>query len=411
MNLALILLAALQQHSECWLDYQGILNGGSNPTQAELKAEIVAQSQAQNVPYEIICAVMHVESAMKHFHADGKLLHNVPECKNDYKKYVLGENVSSPNPPGLGLMQLTGSTAQAYDVDLLRTSWQYNLYAGVSVLVGKYNTYRAWLPAWLKPLLDANRHLLENWYMVCWFYNGFTSSNSQVPNTYLNKLWNLPNPLPQYLDGPVWVTRAPDVLGAHFGYNAAGKGNQNATDPDFKFVAQADGVWICAHGTEYAGAVNPTTAVPPAAPANLAAIADCDQIAFAWEGAADGFWLDLATDPNGPWESVYVEDVQYTWPALAAETTYYWRVTAVNQWGSTVTDGDPATTPACPIPEPPAGPEPEPEPEPDPSPAPGGGGGGSSGCSAAAPAASPYGLILILGLFLNFAVRFRPSPR
>src|SRR5690606_25773969 len=91
----LLSLAALAPAKDC-----GELPTGQNPTVEELAAEIARQSANFGIPTEIIKGVAWQESGCQQWRPDGTLVYNTTDC-------------------GLGMMQLTGATAEQFDVPRL----------------------------------------------------------------------------------------------------------------------------------------------------------------------------------------------------------------------------------------------------------------------------------------------------
>jgi len=248
--------AEAQSHSTCWLQSTGQLNSGTNPTDPEILAAMQSIAAQRSIPYEVIAAIAWQEGGIRHFASDGYLLHNVGECSSLYA------GGSAPNPPGLGMMQLTGSTAAGYDIAQLRTDWQYNLESGIDVLAGKWSQYRTSCPSWMRPILDANRNVIENWYMACWRYNGYVGNYGSYADTVFAHMQNRPGRLPDFLPPGLNPTE-PDAVITHF-FTSSALGES--------YVAQADGTWQCEHMTTYTGPVlitstTPGGGTPPAAPA------------------------------------------------------------------------------------------------------------------------------------------------
>ncbi len=162
---------------------------GENPEPLVIADEMARLSAVYEVPVELICAVAHRESGIQQWRADGSFVYN----KSDF---------------GLGMMQLTGATADAYDKERLKTDWRYNLEAGVKVLVGKWQraVTREHFPAGI----EVDRGLLENWYYALCYYNGKTS------DVYVAKIYehaaSLPGRMAQILEKPVEITRPESVL-------------------------------------------------------------------------------------------------------------------------------------------------------------------------------------------------------
>jgi hypothetical protein len=246
--------AFAQQHSQCWLQQQGMLNSGTNPTDAEVLAEAQSLASTYDIPYEIILAIAYQESGIRHFASDGFLVHNQTECAG------LFNGATSPNPPGLGMMQLTGGTAQSYNLTLLRTDWTYNLESGIKVLNGKFAVYKSNAGGALGAEIEANRHLVENWYMAAWYYNGYVGNSGSYADKIFAHIQNRPGKLVNLLPAGLNPTE-PDIPFSHFFNDPKGE----------EYVARADGSWLCSHGTTATAPVivtgNGGGSPPPPAPA------------------------------------------------------------------------------------------------------------------------------------------------
>lgn len=251
MKVALVLVVAIgmsvnaQDHSQCYLKANGLLNQGANPSDLEIKAEMESLASQLQVPYELLPAIAYQESGIKQFASDGYLLHNQTECTGLYN------GATSPNPPGLGMMQLTGGTANAYDVTKLRTDWKYNLWAGVKVLAGKFNAYKSNAGSTLGSENETYRGIIENWYFACWYYNGYVANNG----SYADKIWshinNKPGKVASFINGSYSVTYPYNVIPHFFapGQQPFGDGKG---DP---YVARPNGSWTCWHGNNYVAPV------------------------------------------------------------------------------------------------------------------------------------------------------------
>jgi hypothetical protein len=191
----------------------GRLPTGENPTVEELDAEMARASATHQVPTEIIKAVAWQESGCQQWRPDGSFVYNTSDC-------------------GLGMMQLTGATAEQYDIDQLKDDWRYNLDCGVQVLVMKWNRAQR---QGLVPADPDARRVLENWYHPVAFYQG------RRDETYLRRIFghlaNRPGRLQQLLRRPVEVSIASEVIpGFSFGD---------------RFVAYLDDRFVDAAGEEH----------------------------------------------------------------------------------------------------------------------------------------------------------------
>ncbi len=92
------------------------------------------------------------------------------------------------------------------------------------------------------------------------------------------------------------------------------------------------------------------SAGPPPAPTGLSrTVQSSSQVAFAWNTSpgADGYWVDLTTDPNWSWFwNSHTTATSFTWGGLSPGTTYHWRVYAYNSYGGAHGYGASFTTPS-----------------------------------------------------------------
>jgi uncharacterized protein YraI len=166
--------ARAQAHSECWYLYKSGYNvRGVQPSPAQIFSAMKNLSRTYNVPIEVIAAVCQLESGWKQYAPDGVVIHNRSSCVNLYR------NASShPNPPDVGLMQLAGATARAYDVQRLIADYTYNLEAGVKILDGKWKGFYQYYYGpmfWPGRPMDHDRMVLENWWYPLKMYNGWAN--------------------------------------------------------------------------------------------------------------------------------------------------------------------------------------------------------------------------------------------
>lgn len=325
-----------QNHSQCYLSSTGQLNWGTNPSDSELMSEMQLQAQANNIPYEIIAAVCYQESGYKQFASDGYLLHNVTECKGLYN------GNTSPNPPGLGMMQLTGGTAVGYNIEYLRTDWKYNLWAGVSVLLDKLGIYKYNAGSALSATIEANRSVIENWYFPLWYYNGYVANYGSYADTIFSIIQNKPGNVATFIAANITLSYPYNVIPHFFssGWQPYGDGKG---DP---FAATANGTWKCYHGNTYSYPVTISSGggSPPPAPDGLGAggviNGNSVDVTFWWNasGGADGYWLDIAQSSNdlesmtGTFQNFNTGATSST-ISLLHSTSYYWRVYAYNSFG------------------------------------------------------------------------------
>ena len=123
-------------------------HAGANPSNADIKAMLIAAGQKYQIPPHILFGIAWQESRWRQYNPDGS-------------------TVTNPSDGGVGIMQLTGSTAGPFDPKRLATDIAFNIDAGAQVLAGKWNA---------TPIIgDGNgsvgRDKLENWYYSVWAYN------------------------------------------------------------------------------------------------------------------------------------------------------------------------------------------------------------------------------------------------
>lgn len=235
------------EHTDCWLEQNSgyaVDFTGTNPTLGDLKTEIESLSAKYQVPVEIIAAVAYQESGLYQYGADGFVVHNLEECKQAFN------GTNNNTPPGLGLMQLTGSTATSMaskmgvPIGQFISDWRCNCEAGVRVLVDKYEYSISSDPEWMLTLDKANRGVLENWYYALKFYNGSTS----YPSTIFKLIANPPERLNDIISAT--AVALPNTVISDWVY------------PD-GFVVESNGTWHSKNNDLYAGAAHLGTIAGP----------------------------------------------------------------------------------------------------------------------------------------------------
>jgi hypothetical protein len=209
--------------------------------------------------------VMEQESRGEQYGDDGVFVHNRRECSGLFA----GSRRESSGPPGLGLMQLTGATARAFDVPRLITDWRYNLRAGVEVLDAKYKRVYRDDPPEMQAILESNRDILENWYYGVLAYNGFVP-RSVYPARVCAHIAS-PGVRFRGLFTPVALTSPEAVIP---GFIA-----EHRPDNFTPFAIQRDGTWLLLDGavtapihfTQSAWATSEITAPPVSAEVTRAA--------------------------------------------------------------------------------------------------------------------------------------------
>ncbi|MDP2895843.1 MAG: choice-of-anchor Q domain-containing protein [bacterium] len=283
-------------HSDCWLRVQSgypVSFQGSNPALAEIHAEMRNLATEYNVPVEIIASVCYQESGVYQYGGDGFLVHNLGECRKLYS----GE--SSNAPPGLGLMQLTGDTAEQFDRNRLISDWKHNLRAGVEVVLGKYNHALSFDPPWMQDLETQHKNILENWFYALAFYNGYYPGNP-----YPYTIYALIASPPARIDGlfaTVAVTWPETVVGG-WSYGQP-------------FVATPGDVWFSRDGSQHHGAVHPGTVPGPTGvwyvDASRAESGDGSSWVTAFNKIQDG--INTASDGDTVMvaQGIYVENIHF----------------------------------------------------------------------------------------------------
>ncbi|RME73588.1 MAG: hypothetical protein D6776_06840 [Planctomycetota bacterium] len=165
---------------------------GKNPDNEELLAAVEELSLQFQIPVEIILAVGWRESGLQQWRSNGALVVNEKDC-------------------GLGMMQLTGSTAELFDVPRLKADWRYNLECGVNVLQRKWR--RAEREKWKRKggkLPAPDRAVLENWYYALSYYQG--RRTGEYPGKVFDHLRKRPGKLRALLPEPIEVSNPDEAI-------------------------------------------------------------------------------------------------------------------------------------------------------------------------------------------------------
>ena len=183
---------AYKHSPNCWLENAsgyGITFFGTDPSISAIQTKMKELATTYQVPIEIIAAVAYDESGMHQFGTDGFVVHNItPECPTANATGKISSKGGNP-PPGLGMMQLTSTTATSLAASLNRpvsdfiTYWQVNLEAGVQLLSQKYSNAISGDKPCLVSLRNSSesRKILENWYYALKYYNS-ASNTATAPN-------------------------------------------------------------------------------------------------------------------------------------------------------------------------------------------------------------------------------------
>jgi hypothetical protein len=129
---------------------------GVNPTKGTISALLSGAAVRHDLPSYVVKAVAYQESGWQQFSPNGELI-----CNPD-------SGVADGLPGGIGIMQITGSTATAYDINRLATDIAYNIDVGATVLAAKWTS-------WSKNsdgFADDPREIIENWLYTLRGYNG-----------------------------------------------------------------------------------------------------------------------------------------------------------------------------------------------------------------------------------------------
>jgi hypothetical protein len=160
----------------------GRMPTGKNPSPEEISKAIDQLAVKYSVPTEILKGIAYQESGVQQWRQDGSFVHNVTDC-------------------GLGMMQLTGSTAAQFDIDKLKDDWKYNLECGVKVLNDKWDRALREGKVTADP---ADRKVLENWYYPVQLYQG--AKNEKYVTTVFSHVDKRPGVLQQLLSRSVEIT-------------------------------------------------------------------------------------------------------------------------------------------------------------------------------------------------------------
>ena len=185
---------------------------GSNPSASDIRSMLVAAGQKYKIPPHILFGIAFQESGWREYGSDGQTL-------------VSGDG-------GIGIMQLTGATAAAFDVNRLASDIAYNIDSGAKVLSGKWD---------ITPVIgDNDRAKLENWYYAIWAYNGFIA-NSAYPGKILDWIANCPNgqwqnavvtpPTPSQIASMGTIPNTPTPIHVDANYDGIIDGDGGGGDP------------------------------------------------------------------------------------------------------------------------------------------------------------------------------------
>lgn len=144
---------------------------GFNYTREELEAKIDKIALERGVPSVLVKAIAQVESGFQHFNSNG-----TPKIS------ISGRNI--------GLMQV-GNSNSLFDTEKLKYDVDYNINAGIDVLLAKWNA--SVQNNSISSVGNMDPNILENWYFALWAYNGWVGSNNPNANSkaYQDKIYKI----------------------------------------------------------------------------------------------------------------------------------------------------------------------------------------------------------------------------
>lgn len=128
---------------------------GLNYTREELEAKIDKIASERGVPAVFLKAIAQIESGFEHFNSNGT------------PKISPGRNI--------GLMQV-GNSYNTFDTEKLKYDVDYNINAGIDVLLAKWNA--SVQNSSISSVGNMDPNILENWYFALWAYNGWIGRNN-----------------------------------------------------------------------------------------------------------------------------------------------------------------------------------------------------------------------------------------
>ena len=142
--------------------------GYSNPTRSEIEGIIEDVGNEKGIPPVILKAIAYTESGLRQF--DG------------------GRPLVSFDGVSYGIMQVTPGVHTSYDLYRLKYDIRYNIEAGASILLSKWDYAFKTYPA-IPTIGDGDPGILENWYFAIWAYNGWSQSNNPNMIPYEHATW------------------------------------------------------------------------------------------------------------------------------------------------------------------------------------------------------------------------------
>ncbi|MGE7778625.1 transglycosylase SLT domain-containing protein [Peribacillus sp. NPDC097264] len=142
----------------------------------ELKTLLTKKAIEKNIPPEVVKAIAKTENGKWH-------------------QFTNAGDVFTSSDNGYGIMQITPQSKEdkSYDWDKVKYDTEYNIQAGVEILLKKWDYANA-----KRPVLPKVNHyktdILENWYFAIMAYNGLSERNHPAANApYQAKVYHLIN--------------------------------------------------------------------------------------------------------------------------------------------------------------------------------------------------------------------------
>ena len=125
----------------------------------QLKTLLTKKAIEKNIPPEVVKAIAKTENGKWH------------QFTNDGEVFQSFDN-------GYGIMQVTRQSNEdnSYDWDKVKYDTEYNIQAGVEILLKKWNYANVKKPV-LPKINEYNTDILENWYFAIMAYNGLSKRN------------------------------------------------------------------------------------------------------------------------------------------------------------------------------------------------------------------------------------------
>lgn len=143
---------------------------GTNYTVEEVEAIIDRIALERGVPSVLIKSIAYLESGLQHFNSNG-----TPKISR---------------AGNIGLMQV-GNYNNMFDTERLKYDIEYNINAGIDILLMKWNS--SVKNNSISNVGNMDPNILENWYFALWAYNGWIARNNPnvSSNTYQDRIYNI----------------------------------------------------------------------------------------------------------------------------------------------------------------------------------------------------------------------------